>query len=300
MRLAIDGFSVYVAVSQSSGPADRPWMVLIHGAQHDHRTWVDQLQWFAAHGYMAIAPDLPGHGQSAGAPLATIELMGQWLATLLEAMVHYAPDRTQQDGATNSTARSDHAFSAQCCILVGHSMGSLAALECAAHHSASVNALVMVGTAFPMKVSPALLAQTRTDEVAAITQIAQWSYAPDATDAGQSDIERRRQRIQTAKQLMSSQAAGVLYSDLNACNSYQHGLESAKRISCPTLVVAASKDQMTPPKFATVLQQALAADFQTLDGAGHAMMNEQGEHFSATIHQFLTAHGLSPQVPVAK
>ncbi len=46
-------------------------------------------------------------------------------------------------------------------VLVGHSMGSLAALDCAARHPGRVSAIALIGTAFPMKVSAELLAAKR-------------------------------------------------------------------------------------------------------------------------------------------
>ena len=70
---------------------------------------------------------------SAGAPLESVEAIADWLLALLDA------------------AGVDEA------ALVGHSMGSLIALEAAARAPARVERLVMVGTAYPMKVSPALL-----------------------------------------------------------------------------------------------------------------------------------------------
>ena len=42
-------------------------------------------RWFAHHGYGVLAPDLPGHGRSAGAPLPTIADMADWTAALLDA-----------------------------------------------------------------------------------------------------------------------------------------------------------------------------------------------------------------------
>jgi pimeloyl-ACP methyl ester carboxylesterase len=47
--------------------------------------------------------------------------------------------------------------------LVGHSWGSLIALEAAARAPDRVSHLVLVGTAFPMKVSPALLEASLND-----------------------------------------------------------------------------------------------------------------------------------------
>src|SRR5437868_8841070 len=87
-----------------------PTIVFIHGAQNDHSVWALQTRYFAHHGFGVLAVDLPGHGRSKGAPLTSVEAMADWLLALLD------------------TAGAGQA------MLVGHSMGSLIALE-AAHRA---------------------------------------------------------------------------------------------------------------------------------------------------------------------
>ena len=59
--------------------------MLLHGAGFDHTTWALHSRWFAHHGYRVLAPDLPGHGRSTGAPLPSIADMAEWTAALLAA-----------------------------------------------------------------------------------------------------------------------------------------------------------------------------------------------------------------------
>jgi len=120
--------------------ADRPIVVFVHGALHDHSVWTLSARWFANHGWSALAPDLPGHGRSGGAPLASVESMADWLLALV-------------DGA-----------GARRFAVVGHSMGSLVALETAARGGERVSHLVLVATAISLRASfvasAALLAPT--------------------------------------------------------------------------------------------------------------------------------------------
>jgi pimeloyl-ACP methyl ester carboxylesterase len=97
--------------------------------------------------------DLPAHGRSSGRPLASIEALGDWIAGFLDA-----------------------AGSAQA-ALVGHSMGSLAALECAARHPDRVSKLALVGTAAPMPVSELLLEAAKRNDHVACELITGWSYS---------------------------------------------------------------------------------------------------------------------------
>src|SRR5262245_13714705 len=87
-----------------------PTVAVVHGAEHDHCVWVLQSRYLAHHGRGVLAVDLPGHGRSEGPPLASVEAMADWLPTLLAA------------AGVNTAA------------LVGHSMGSLIAVECAARY----------------------------------------------------------------------------------------------------------------------------------------------------------------------
>src|ERR1700675_148050 len=105
MQLNVNGVDTFVATGGRSFDASQPTIVLLHGAGFDHTTWALHSRWFAHHGLGVLAPDLPGHGRSSGAPLKSIGAMADWTAALLDA-------------ACAATAR-----------LVGHSMGSLIALE---------------------------------------------------------------------------------------------------------------------------------------------------------------------------
>src|SRR5664279_5941356 len=133
MQLSVNGIDSFIATGGRAFDPSLPTVVLLHGAGFDHTSWALHSRWFAHHGFGVLAPDLPGHGRSSGAPLSTIADMADWTAALLDA-------------AGAARAR-----------LVGHSMGSLIALETAARHPAKVTALGLIGTAATMTVGPDLL-----------------------------------------------------------------------------------------------------------------------------------------------
>ena len=62
-----------VRLPSSSRPlvAAQPSVLFVHGAANDHMVWALQSRYFAHHGWNVLAPDLPGHGRSAGAPPET-------------------------------------------------------------------------------------------------------------------------------------------------------------------------------------------------------------------------------------
>src|SRR5258708_22352751 len=85
MQLSVNGRDTFVATGGRAFDVSQPTIVLLHGAGFDHTTWALHSRWFAHHGYGVLAPDLPGHGRSIGAPLATIADMADWTAALLNA-----------------------------------------------------------------------------------------------------------------------------------------------------------------------------------------------------------------------
>ena len=230
----------------------RPTVVFIHGAGHDHSVWTLQTRYFASHGWNVVAPDLPGHGRSAGPALESIEALADRVLALLTEL-----------GCGQA-------------MLVGHSMGSLIALEAAARAPDRVTRLALVGSVFPMPVAPPLLDATLSARDKAHAMINQWSYAP-GSPLGASSVPGLSLTALNQR-LMERQAPGVLHRDISACNAYAAGLESAAKVRCPTLLLSADLDRMTPPKALGPLVQALGNAAQVcrvvLPGAGHAMMAE--------------------------
>ncbi|MRX09922.1 alpha/beta fold hydrolase [Pseudoduganella sp. FT25W] len=230
----------------------RPTVVFIHGALNDHSVWSTQRHYLAQHDHPVLALDLPGHGATPGPALDTIAAMADWLLATLDAA-----------GIAQAA-------------LVGHSMGSLIALEAAAKAPQRVSHLALLGCIFPMKVADALLDTARNDEMRAIDMVTKWSHTP-----GHADTE-------TLRQLMRRMAgANLLYTDLAACNAYDHGEAAAQTVRCPALFIFGAADVMTPPKAARLLTAAMPhAETATLE-AGHAMMAEQPDAVSEALAAFI-------------
>lgn len=234
----------------------RPTLVFLHGALNDHSVWSPLAGPLAEHGLNVLAPDLPGHGRSAGPALESVEAMADWLPALLDA-------------AGLDTA-----------LLAGHSMGSLAALESAFRAPRRVRGLALLGTAFPMRVSGALLASARDDEAAAIDTVSQWSHArPELREASR----------QLMRQVAAHGQPGLLHLDLAACNAYANGEQAIGALDIPVHFILGSLDKMTPPRAA----QALAASARHATvvevEAGHAMMGEQPQAVLDALLRFVHA-----------
>jgi pimeloyl-ACP methyl ester carboxylesterase len=255
MIVDVDGRAAY-AYTGGRAPgahgADAPAIAFVHGALNDHSVWGLLARWYAHHGYRTFAVDLPGHGRSAGPVLPSVEAAADWLLALLDAA---------------GVGRA---------VLVGHSMGSLIALEAAARAPARAAGLGMVGTAYPMKVSPALLETARTQPLVAIDRVNAFSHstiAPKPSFPGPGVWLHGAGRA-LMRRIQAGYAEGNLFEhDFRACDAYAGGLEAASRVTCPVRFVLGAKDQMTPPKATAALAAALRAAVVQVP-AGHALMQE--------------------------
>ena len=258
MQLSVNGFDTFVATGGRDFDRSLPTMVLLHGAGFDHSSWALHSRWFAHHGYGVLAPDLPGHGRSSGAPLPTIADMADWTADLIDA-------------AGVAKAR-----------LVGHSMGSLIALETAARHPAKVSALSLIGTAATMTVGPDLLKAAEANDRSAIDMVSIWGLGFQAELGG--SLAPGLWMHSGAQRVLEQCRPGVLFNDLRACNAYQNALAAAAGVTVPTIFILGERDMMTPAKAGKMLAAAVPnARTILLRGAGHMMMSERPDELLAAL-----------------
>lgn len=252
MKLTVNGHEAYAYTGGKRFDPALPCVVFIHGALHDHSVWTLLARWCAHHGYGVLAVDQPGHGRSAGLPLASVEALAGWVLALLDAA------------------------GVQQAALVGHSLGSLIALEAAAQAPQRASRLVMMATASPMKVSAALLDASRDEPLKAIDMVNAFSHSTIGAKpaypgpgswlhGGNRALMRRLQAAQTQVNLFEN--------DFRVCDAYAGGLAAAERVQCPATVVLGERDAMTAPKSGRALAQALKARVVVVP-AGHALMQE--------------------------
>jgi pimeloyl-ACP methyl ester carboxylesterase len=258
MLLSVNGSETFVATGGREFDASQPTIVLLHGAGFDHSTWALHSRWFAHHGFGVLAPDLPGHGRSSGAPLTTIADMADWTVALLDAA-----------GAANAK-------------LVGHSMGSLIALETAARHPAKVSGLSLIGTAATMTVGPDLLKAAEANDHSAVDMVSIWGLGSRAELGG--SLAPGLWMHSGAQRVLERCRPGVLFNDLSACNAYQGALAAATQITVPATIILGERDMMTPAKAGKALAAALPnSRTVVLRGAGHMMMVEQPDELLAAL-----------------
>lgn len=261
MELSVDGRKAYGYSGGKAFDASLPCIVFIHGALNDHSVWTLLARWFAHHGHAVLALDLPGHGRSDGPPLADAEALADWVLALLDAA-----------GVRKAA-------------LVGHSMGSLIALEAAGRAPERIERLVMLGTAVPMKVSDALMQTSQRDPLKAIDMVNTFSHSGTASKPsypGPGTWLHGSDRALMRRVQSGQPGLNLFHHDFGICDRYAAGLAAAAKVRCPATIVIGSRDQMTSPKQAATIAQALNARVQSVD-AGHSMMSEAPDAVLAAL-----------------
>ena len=264
MELNVDGRKVFAATGGKAFDAGLPAIIFIHGAAADHTVWKLQTRYFAWHGRGVLAVDMPGHGRSDGPPIPTIEGLADWLIAVLDAA-----------GLERAS-------------FVGHSIGSLVTLDAAARYPDRVDALALLGCAFPMRVNDELLNSARANEDLANQLTNAWGYGR-AAQLGRHTIPGTWM-LKGGMRLVEESADGVLFNDMNACDKYNGGETAAGRVKCPTLSIMGEKDMMTPLKTARRTAALIAGATETvIPGAGHIMMDEAPDETLDALRGFLPA-----------
>jgi pimeloyl-ACP methyl ester carboxylesterase len=258
VNLTVAGQSVFAyTANHDIDPAKRT-LVFAHGAGLDHSWFGLQSRYFGYHGWNVLALDLPGHGRSPGPALGSVRAMADWLVEILNTL---------------KIAKAG---------IVGHSMGSLVALECAARHADRAERIALIGTAYPMKVSQAFLDAAQRNEHTAFDMSTIWGHALQVPLGGNpnpgmwmyGDTLARLERL----------APGVLYHDLKACNDFSF----TGGVACPALFILGRRDVMTPPRAGAALAEKIpGAKTVLVPGSGHSLMAEAPDATLDALIDFL-------------
>jgi pimeloyl-ACP methyl ester carboxylesterase len=272
-----DGGSIY-AISRGSGPA----LVLSHGVTIDSRVWVKQLDELPDEGLRVVAFDHRGHGQSrVGDTGHSIENLGNDVSTVVDGLdLHDV-------------------------ILVGHSMGGLAAQAFVLGHPevahARVRGLVLLST-FARTPLAALSSRGPAARMSGWLDLAALMRRPQlgtmlarlgfGREPLASHVELARRMLaecdpDTAREAIEPLLGVDLTRDLH-------------RIDLPTLVVAGTADLLTPPAEARRIAARIpGARLVLLERAGHMIMLERADEFHALLLDFAREVGALPTTAAA-
>ena len=234
----------------------KPTIILLHGSGQSHVVWSLTDQFLADQGYNVFALDLPGHGNSEGPSLQSIEEMSKWLNDFVQHM-----------GIEKS-------------ILVGHSQGCLIALEFARCYNTKVDKIIFIAGSYSIPVNKSLIDLSLSGDVEALNLMMKWGYGSSKQFIGGNPL----QKILNS----SREVREVLAVDLIACNNYKNGVDAVKSISCPTFFIFGEIDKMikldSGKKFAEMIKNS---QIHIIKNCGHMIIFENAFEMREKIVKFL-------------
>jgi haloalkane dehalogenase len=256
---------------------DGPVALAVHGYPTSSYLWRNVLPELARAGYRAVAPDLPGFGDSAA------DLPGTW--------EHQVEHLERFRGAVGIE---------QAALLV-HDWGGLIGLRWACDHPGAVNALVIADTGFfpdghwhgfakSLKTEgegEQIMENMNRDLFAlALSQVSSGISGEtiDEFYKAYSDPERKQSQLDLYRS-----------GDFSKLNAYDGKLGE---LGVPTLIIWGANDQFAPVRGAYRFQKQLPhSKLVVLDDAGHFLMEDEPQRVAEEISAFLagitTAAGAS-------
>ena len=243
---------MYYAEYQGNNSAQPP-VVLIHGAGSDHLCWPVNLR--RLNGFRVLAPDLPGHGRSAGVSHQSVQEYAADLIAFLDALGIFSV------------------------VLVGHSLGGAVALETALQHPAQVTALAIISTAAHTHIPAEFLNQLSSP--ASIKNAHHWLQERlISPESGAVLIRKSSAALESVRQ-------EVLHNDWKAVASFDR-CDSVKEIAQPARVICGKKDRIVPLAGSRHLAASLPnAHLQVIDNAGHLVLLEKPDEVASGVQSFL-------------
>ena len=256
MIFQIENKNVYASDAGQDIDKKKDTIVFLHGSGLTHIVWSLTEQFFSNNNFNVLSVDLPGHGNSDGPCLDTIEKIADWL------------DKVFIKLNLNEV------------ILVGHSQACLEILEYSYKYKNRLKKLVFIGGSYKMPVNQDLIDLAENGDSDAVKLMMKWGYEGSKKFIGGNPVERI---IQSPRDISK-----ILAIDLVACNNYTNGLNAAKAIDCPSMLIFGVLDKMVNievgKKFANLINNST---MHVIDGCGHMIMIEKAFEMRDKVLEFL-------------
>ena len=256
MKITLQNKSVYASDAGQGIENSKDTIVFLHGSGLSHIVWSLTEQFFSNKKFNVLSIDLPGHGNSEGPCLDSIEKIADWLEKVFEEL------------------------KLKNIILVGHSQGCLEALEYSFKYKDRLKKIVFVGGSYRMPVNKDLIDLAINGDSDAVKLMMKWGFEGSKKFIGGNPVEKI---IQSPRDISK-----ILAVDLIACNNYQNGSDAAKAINCPAMFIFGELDKMTNlesgKKFANLVKNSIT---YIISGSGHMIMIEKAFEMREKIFEFL-------------
>ena len=256
MKITLQNKSVYASDAGKGINNSKDTIVFLHGSGLSHIVWSLAEQFFSSKNFNVLSLDLPGHGNSDGPCLDSIEKITDWLENVFDKL------------------------KLKDLILVGHSQGCLEILEYSYKYKERLKKLVFIGGSNKMPVHPDLIELAQNGHSDAVKLMMKWGYEGSKKFIGGNPVEKI---IQSPRDISE-----ILAVDLKACNNYSNGSESAKDIDFPSMLILGELDKMinleAGKKFSNLIKNSTT---HVIKGCGHMIMIEKAFEMREKILEFL-------------
>ncbi len=256
MIFQLENKNIHASDSGQGIDINKDTIVFLHGSGLSHIVWSLTEQFFSSKNYNVLSIDLPGHGNSDGPCLDSIEKIADWMEKVF--------DKLKLENL----------------ILVGHSQGCLEILEYSSRYKERLKKLVFVGGSNKMPVHPDLIELAESGHSDAVKLMMKWGYEGSKKFIGGNPVEKI---IQSPRDISE-----ILAVDLNACNNYSNGSEAAKVIDLPSMFILGELDKMVNleagKKFSNLIKNSTT---HVIKGCGHMIMIEKAFEMREKILEFL-------------
>ena len=234
----------------------KPTIVLMHGSGLTHIVWSLHEQFYLSQGFNVLCVDLPGHGNSEGPSLKSIEEISNWIKSLmLKADISKV-------------------------IIIGHSQGCLVGIDFASRYPELIEKLVLVAGSYRMPVNQDLIDLAEAGDERAVLLMMKWGYEGSKAFIGGNPVKKI---INSAREIRE-----VLAVDLKACNNYKNGEESIKKIDCPTLCIFGDLDKMVPVKIGLKMSEQIKnSETKIISDCGHMIIFEKAFEMRKLVKEFI-------------
>ncbi len=235
----------------------KPSILLMHGSGLTHIVWSLHEQFYASQGFNILSVDLPGHGNSEGPSLESIEQISNWVKSLMNVL------------------------GIKKIIIIGHSQGSLVGIDFASRYPDLISSLVLVAGSYKMPVNQDLINYAEAGDEKAVLLMMKWGYEGSKAFIGGNPVKKI---INSSREIRE-----VLAVDLNACNNYKDGKESLEKINCPTLCIFGDLDKMVPLEVGNKMVSMIKnSEKKIINNCGHMIIFEKAFEMRKSVKEFLS------------
>ena len=228
----------------------------MHGSGLTHIVWSLHEQFLASKGYSILSLDLPGHGNSEGPAIKTIEEIAKWIKSLMAKL------------KINEVS------------FIGHSQGCLVGLEFASRFPKSIKSLSLIAGSYELPVNPDLINYADRGDMQSVELMMKWGYEGVKKFIGGNPVQKI---INSPRQVQESLAV-----DLKACNNYKNGLMVTSKINCPTLCILGDKDKMVPlDKGKLMAEKIKNSELEIIKECGHMIIFEKAFEMREIVKNFV-------------